>query len=159
MPHTPAEGPDTVPRILPLVPPGLDVRELLESIVAGRPRSPMVRLTLDVSIDVRVAVDAGAFRNAVERLLASACAAACDTQRGEGPPVHEVVVTAIDGPEAFELEIADSGRSASFDERCPTVVRQLVDRCGGTVSVADCPEGGAAVTIRLPRRSVRRQAA
>lgn len=159
MPHSPAEGPDAAPRILPLVLPGVGVRELLDSIVAGRSRSSVVRLTLDVSIDVRVAVDAGAFRSAVERLVASACAAACDARRGEGPPVHDVVITAVDGPDAFELEIADSGPSVSFDERCPTAVRQLIERCGGTVGVADCPEGGTAVTIRLPRRSVRRQAA
>jgi len=69
------------------------------------------------------------------------------------------VVTAIDGPDAFELEIADSGPSGSFDARCPAAVRELVDRCGGTLGVADCAEGGTAVTIRLPRRAVRRQAA
>lgn len=159
MRHPPDEGPDSEPRILPLVAAGLGVRDLLDSIVAARPAPPAVRLTLDVPAETRITADAVAFRSVVERLVASAFVAASAASRGEGPAVHEVVVTAVDGPDAFELEIADSGPSGSFDARCPAAVRELVDRCGGTVGVADCPEGGTAVTIRLPRRSLRRQAA
>ena len=161
MSHAPADhAPDSEPRILPLVPPaGLRVRDLIESIVADRPAPAAVRLALDVPADTRVTADAAAFRAAVERLVASAFVAATAVTPGDGPPLHEVVVTAIDGPDAFELEIADSGPSGSFDARCPAAVRELVDRCGGTLGVADCAEGGTAVTIRLPRRAVRRQAA
>lgn len=153
-------APDSEPRILPLVPPaGLRVRDLLDSIVADRPAPAAVRLDLDVPAEIRVTADAAAFRAAVERLVASAFVAATAATHGDGPPIHEVVVTAIDGPDAFELEIADSAPSGSFDARCPAIVRDLVDRCGGTLGVADCAEGGTAVTIRLPRRAARRQAA
>ena len=85
------------------------------------------------------------------------------------PDGGELAVTGTAGPRGVELEIADSGPGID-DERRPPSVRAVLhhqerrhrpgtgdrraDRAahGGDVSVRNCPQGGAAFTIRLPYR-------
>jgi len=157
-------APDSAePRILPLPTAGIAVRGLLdESVAAATTRNPAagsVSVAIDASPGMRVLGDAGALRGLVERLVADALAAAAMRSCGDGPSLHEVVITVIETPDAVELEIADSGPSASEHDRCPPSVRDLATRCGCRLHVTGCPEGGTAVTVRLPRREVRRQAA
>lgn len=153
------------PRILSLpAAQATPLRDLLETVVAevsaGAEAAPgRVRVTLDVPVGQVVDADAGLFRSLVEGLVAAAFAAAdhpaTDT---DGPGVREVVVTSVDGDDSFELEIADSG-GLPADGRRLAGVRELARRCGGDISVTGCPEGGTAVTIRLSRRLIGRQAA
>jgi signal transduction histidine kinase len=163
--HQPDHGSAAEPRILPLpAAAGVAVRELLDAVLAGQVArlqpTAAVTVTIDVPPGTRVVADPASFRGLVDRLVASACAAAAAQRpRGEGPVVREVVVTAVQGPEALELEIADSGPTDTAADRCPAIVHELVARCGGTVHVGACPEGGTAVTVRVPRREARRQAA
>ena len=80
----------------------------------------------------------------------------------------DLVITSYESPDGFELEIADSGEGLReedhqklFDPFFSTkstgtglglsVVYQIAEAHGGTVTVDNCPEGGAAFTIRIPR--------
>jgi len=151
------------PRILPLPTAGVAVRGLLEeSVAAAVARNPdveLVAVAVDAAPGVRVPGDAGMLRGLVDRLVADALAAAAVRTRGDGPPLHELVITVVETADAVDLEIADSGPCAAEGDRCPATVRDLAARCGCRLHVAACPEGGTAVTVRLPRREARRQAA
>jgi hypothetical protein len=153
------------PRILSMPPSrAASLRDVLESIVAAVPAgdpSPTgrVRVTLDVPVGQFVDVDPGLFRGLVEGLVRAAFAAATrPAVRSAAPTVREVVVTSIDSPDLFELEIADSG-SGPPDVAALATARAVVQGCGGDLVVKECPEGGTAVTVRLARRAVRRKAA
>jgi hypothetical protein len=119
-----------------------------------------VAVTVDTPSGARIAAEPGGLRGLLDRLVTAAvAAAAAPRSRGDGPPVREVVITVVETAEAVEFEIADSGPTTPADERCPAVMRDLAARCGCGLHVATCPEGGMAVTVRLPRREARRQAA
>ncbi len=140
------------------------LRGLLESVVTevaagGDAANGRVRVTLDVPVGQVVDADPGLFRGLVEGLVVAAFAAATHPAAdSDGPSVREVVVTSVDGSDSLELEIADSGSMPS-DERSLSGLRDLARRCGGDISVARCPEGGTAVTVRLSRRRIGRKAA
>lgn len=150
------------PRILPMPTAGIAVRALLDDAVAAAvARAPAgVAVSIDAPSAARIAADPGILRGLLDRLVTAAvAAAAAPLPRGDGPPLREVVITVVEMADAVELEIADSGPVAAADERCPQPLRELAARCGCGLHVAACPEGGTAVTVRLPRREARRQAA
>ena len=83
------------------------------------------------------------------------------------PQGGRVVITACLGARGFELEVADSGPGLSDSvrehlfEACFTtkqgaagmglsIVRRIARSHGGEVTAANCPEGGAAFTVRVP---------
>lgn len=83
------------------------------------------------------------------------------------PSGGELVVTTWQGVHGFELEIADSGNGLPSDvcdrlfepffttKREGTglglaIVQRIVEAHGGQVHAANCPEGGAAFTLRFP---------
>ncbi|MFM7243591.1 MAG: hypothetical protein ACKO40_05355 [Planctomycetaceae bacterium] len=150
------------PRILHLPTAGVALRGLLdEAVSAARSRhadAEIVEVAIDAAPGTRVPGDAAALRGLVDRLVSDALVAATRSS-GDGPPLHEVVVTVVETADAIEVEIADSGSCTPADDRCPAAMRELATRCGCRLHVAACPEGGMAVTVRLPRRDVRRQAA
>lgn len=159
---------DTVdePRILPLpAAQASSLREVLESVVAEirqRAETPAarVRVTLDVPAGQVVDADPVLFRHAVEGLVTAAFAAAVRPgDASDAPRVREVVVTSIDAADDFELEVAGSGSRTAADAGSLAGARALAERCGGEIVIAECPEGGTAVTIRLSRRRVLRKAA
>ena len=141
------------------------LRDVLESIVSevrGRVEGAgaRVRVTLDVPEGQFVDADPALFRSAVEALLSAAFAAAVRPgAASDAPRIREVVVTSVDADDTFELEIADSGNRTAADAAALVGVRALADRVGGDIVVAECPEGGTAVTIRLSRRRGLRKAA
>jgi signal transduction histidine kinase len=64
---------------------------------------------------------------------------------------------AVDAGAGVEIEVADSGPG-----RPPSGLagrRAAVERLGGTAACTNCPEGGTAVTLRLPHRRSRGMAA
>lgn len=160
-------------------------RILLSSILAEcqrayrAPGRPSVAVNLDVSErhDLPLAVDAALLRRAVEPLVRRALeSAAVGDRDGDGPALREVTVTGVDLGDAFEIEVADSGPSlspglrhwlaggtADIDGTAPEdagfaliAARTAAARIDGVLHAAACPEGGVAVTLRLPRRLARR---
>jgi len=122
-----------------------------------------VMTTIDVADQVTVLADEEMLRRVVLQLTLNALDAM--------PRGGELVVTAYAGPRAVELEIADSGeglpdeaRTRVFDPFFTTksgaqglglaIVRRLVEAHGGEVLAVNCPEGGAAFTLRLPRQAL-----
>ena len=134
------------------------VAPLVVAITADR-RSrglPPVAVTLDTAAGQVTPADAGPLGELVGSLLAAACEAAAAAP----PRLREVIVTSVVGPAGLELEVADSGPTpGTAPDELLARVRPLVERLGGTLSCRGCPEGGAAVTLQLPRRDRQRQAA
>ena len=145
---------------------------------------PPLAATLDVATQHEQALvaDATLVRRVLEPLIRRAMESAAQPRaRCESPVVGEVVVTSIDVGSAIEIEVADSGPSLpdavrtwlneTMESECsPSVapdgtglalaaVRAAAARIDGTLSAANCPEGGVAITLRLPRRLAQRLAA
>jgi len=147
--------------ILPMVPP----RGLLEAILAEVRRHcaergiPDCAVTLDVADRHVLQVDPATVRDIFARLLMRAFEnAARPDGLSDVPQVREIVITSIEHAAAIEIEVADSGPMSPV---APTeaAFESLVAAVGGAVSVSACPEGGRAVTLRLPHRRLRRLAA
>ncbi len=119
-----------------------------------------VRLTVDVPDNVHVRADAGMLRRAVLNLILNALDAM--------PDGGELVITGVDYDESVELEIADSGPGLApstikrvFEPFFTTkshgaglglaIVSHILERHQGVVYAMNCPEGGAAFTLQLPR--------
>lgn len=83
------------------------------------------------------------------------------------PDGGQLAVTAVNGPRGFELEVADSGPGLSdevkrrvFEPFFTTksggtglglaIVQRIAQAHGGEVIAQNCPEGGAAFTLRFP---------
>lgn len=158
------------PRIIPMRSPvrpeqdGHTLRGALGRVAADVARSVHGLPTVTISLDVPDAHAADAAPEAVaaplRRLLEAACAAVvAPAARGECPPVREVVVTTVDTGTALEIEVADSAADVSRQEAAVVELQSLVARAGWTLSSAPCPDGGLAVTLRIPRRRGRSLAA
>ena len=123
-----------------------------------------VACEIDIPHGLSVRADREMFRRAILNLVLNSVEAM--------PSGGELVFTAVDGPFGVELEIADSGPGLSeeqtlrvFDPFFTTksegtglglaIVHRIVEAHGGRVTARDCPEGGAAFTIEIPRRSMR----
>ena len=145
---------------------------------------PPLAATLDVAPhhEQAIVADQSLVRRVLEPLIRRAMESATQPRaRGESPVVREVVITSIDVGNAIEIEVADSGPglpenvSTWLSEAADGVpvpsntpdgaglalaaVRAAAIRIDGTLSATNCPEGGVAITVRLPRRQARRLAA
>jgi signal transduction histidine kinase len=122
-----------------------------------------VATTIDVPAHVSVEADSAMLRRAIANLTRNALDAM--------PAGGELVVTSYVGAHCVELEIADSGAGLSdqgkervFEPLYTTknnraglglaIVQSIADAHGGDVVATNCPDGGAAFTIRLPRRAL-----
>jgi len=143
----------------------VDVRQLVDEVcgtLGPRMASARIETTIDVPCDARVLADRAMLRTAIENLTTNAIEAM--------PTGGQLVVTAYCGRERFELEIADSGPGLSdqtlrlaFDPYYTTkrdaaglgltAVRKVAQAHHGDVVAANCPEGGAAFTLRFPARA------
>lgn len=145
---------------------------------------PPLTTTLDVSQhhEQSLLADAAVIRRALEPLVRRAIESAAQPDATREAPVGaEVIVTTVDVGDAIEIEVADTG--PALPERVKkwlnessvgsyhanvvpegaglalAAVRSVVARIGGAVRATNCPEGGVAITLRLPRRQARRLAA
>ena len=145
----------------------VNVRALVDDvleILTQQLRSQRIHVELDVPHDQRVWTDDGALRNCVWHLAQNALEAM--------PKGGELAITSYTTSQRFELEIADSGRGISDEFRRHisnpehfsgdsgighglTTSLRLAAAHGGEVTARNCPEGGAAFTIRLPNRALR----
>jgi hypothetical protein len=140
------------------------LRDALARVAADVARSvhslPMVTISLDVPDAHAADAAPDAVAAPLRRLLEAACAAmAVPASRGACPTVREVLVTTVDTGAALEIEIADSAADVSRQEAAVVELRPLVERAGWTLSSAACPDGGLAVTLRIPRRRGRSRVA
>lgn len=142
------------------------VRELIQDVrdaLAPQLMAQAIRFDIDVPLDQFVLVDRDMLRRAVLNLAMNALDAM--------PDGGDIVVTSFIGSRGFELEVADSGPGLSeeiarraFEPFYTTkssgtglglaIVSRIAELHGGDVTVANCPEGGAAFTIRIPYRAM-----
>jgi signal transduction histidine kinase len=123
---------------------------------------------IDVEIDVPPQTLLTADREMVRRALLNLVLNAVDVM----PEGGDLVITSYDGARGFELEVADSGPGLSEEDQRRVfepfyttkqngtglglaVVYHVAEAHGGTVTAANCPEGGAAFTIKFPRKQMR----
>ncbi len=127
---------------------------------------------------IKVIVDAArslvveADREALRRTLLNLVLNAVDAMPAGG----DLVLTAVDCRNYVEIEVADSGAGLSDEARRRAfepffttkasgiglglaIVQRLMEAHGGGITVCNCPDGGAAFTVRLPRRAARLEAA
>jgi signal transduction histidine kinase len=115
-----------------------------------------------------MSADRALLRRAVRNLVLNAVEAM--------PDGGTLVATSAAGPQAIELEIADTGPALSDEQRQqafelnPTsqrggtgwglaVVHRIAELHGGSVTAANCPDGGVAFTLRIPRSAALEAAA
>ena len=123
-----------------------------------------IQLSLDVPRDASAYAD----REMVRRAILNLALNAIDAMPGGG----ELVITSYDGPTGLELEVADSGPGLSPDQLARmfdpffttkatgtglglAIVQRIVEAHGGSLTALNCPEGGAALTLALPRQTMR----
>jgi signal transduction histidine kinase len=127
-----------------------------------------IDVDLDVPQNLWVDVDPILIREAFRKLVDNAVEAM--------PQGGVLVITSLIGRFGLEIEFADSGCGVSdelkerlFEPFATTkhdhaglglaMVREIVASHQGTITVSDCPEGGAAFTLMMPVRMANRQAA
>src|SRR6478752_3487069 len=139
------------------------VNEVCESL-EPQLEAQMIDVDIDVPPNTLLSADREMIRRAVLNLVLNAIDAM--------PDGGTLVITSYDNARGFELEIADSGpglndevKRRAFEPFYSTkqngtglglaIVYHVAEAHGGTVTAMNCPEGGAAFTIKIPRRSMR----
>lgn len=143
-----------------------DVRELMVEICQSlEPQldAQGIYTEIDIPFGERLRADRTMLRRAVLNLVLNALDAM--------PEGGELFISSWYSPWAYEIEIADTGPGIAedvqrqlFDPFFTTksngtglglaIVSRVAEAHGGEVRVANCPQGGAAFTIRIPRRAM-----
>jgi signal transduction histidine kinase len=123
---------------------------------------------IDIDIDVPPNTLLSADREMIRRAVLNLVLNAIDVMKDGGT----LVITSYENARGFELEVADSGpgltdevKRRAFEPFYSTkqngtglglaIVYHVAEAHGGTVTAMNCPEGGAAFTIKIPRRAMR----
>ena len=121
--------------------------------------------SIETVLDIPAAHALSADRDMLRRAVLNLCLNSLDAM----PDGGRLTITSYCGPEAVELEVADSGpglseqaRQRAFEPFFTTksngtglglaIVDRIAEMHRGDVVAANCPEGGAAFTIRIPQR-------
>jgi signal transduction histidine kinase len=140
----------------------MDVRTLVDDVLqslAPQFDAQGIDVTVDVPLGQRLWADHDMLRRCVLNLTLNALDAM--------PDGGQLVVTSVAGPRGFELEIADSGPGLSDEARRRmfepffttkssgtglglAIVNRIAEAHGGEILACNCPEGGAAFTLRIP---------
>ena len=142
------------------------VNELVEEVcqsMAPQLDAQGVEFDIDVPPNTVLSADREMIRRAVLNLVLNAL----DVM----PDGGDLVITSYDCATGFELEVADSGPGISDEQKKRlfepfyttkqqgtglglSVVYHVAEAHGGLVTVDNCPEGGAAFTIKIPRQAL-----
>jgi len=143
------------------------VGDLVEEVCeALEPQLEAQRIDLDVDVPPNTLLSAD--REMVRRALLNLVLNAIDVM----PDGGELVITSYDGARGLELEVADSGPGLSEEDKRRifepfyttkqngtglglAIVYHIAEAHGGTVTAVNCPEGGAAFTLKFPRKTMR----
>lgn len=145
----------------------IDVVQLVEDVLQGL-RPQMEAQAIEALIDVPAGTRFSADRDMVRRAVLNLALNAIDVM----PDGGQLFIAAHHGPFGFELEIADTGpgmsdevRKRAFEPFFSTknhgtglglaIVYRIAEVHGGTCLAQNCPDGGAAFTLRIPRRAMR----
>ncbi len=140
-----------------------DVREMVHAILTDC-RSELSRRNIDVQIDVATMAFFGD-----RRLLGEALSNLISNAIEVMPQGGDLLITSVLTSRGLEVEVADSGPGVEKEDRGwifkphvtttaggrglgLTSARQIARQHGGEIEVMNCPEGGAAFTILVPRR-------
>jgi len=144
----------------------VNVREVVDDVfnsLSPQLSAQEIETVLDVPRNLGISADRNMLRCAILNLTLNALDAMPDGGR--------LVVTSYIGRNGLELEIADSGpglseeaRRRAFEPFFTTkssgtglglaIVYRIAETHGGDVIAANCPEGGAAFTLRFPQRNL-----
>ncbi|TWT43175.1 sensor histidine kinase [Botrimarina hoheduenensis] len=122
---------------------------------------------IDVEIDVPPHTSLTADRELLRRALLNLTLNAMDAM----PQGGELVITSYEGTTGFEIEVADSGPGLTDEQQKRlfepfystketgtglglSVVAHVAEAHGGSITAVNCPEGGAAFTIKIPRHAL-----
>jgi signal transduction histidine kinase len=120
---------------------------------------------IQADVDVPLQASAWADRDMLRRAILNLALNAIDAMSDGG----ELTITAYQSSGGLELEIADSGPGVAQEHRARVfepffttkstgtglglaIVERIAAAHGGEVRLMNCPEGGAAFTLRFPRR-------
>lgn len=143
-----------------------DMRELVLDICSSlgpQLEAQDIQIEVDIPFGERLRADRGMLRRALLNLVLNALDAM--------PSGGELYISSYNSPWCYELEVADTGPGISeealrqlFDPFFTTksngtglglaIVSRIAEAHGGEVRAANCPQGGAAFTIRVPRRAL-----
>ena len=139
------------------------LRKLIEDVCASlapQLSAQDIETDVDVPKELPVTADQEMLRRALLNLVLNALDAM--------PDGGTLTVTSVSTPRGLELEIADSGAGLSDDVRARAfepffttkrggtglglaIVYRIAEVHGGDVRAVNCPEGGAAFTLRIPQ--------
>jgi signal transduction histidine kinase len=141
-----------------------EVRVLVEEVLASL-APQLAAQSIETIIDIPDRQSLAADRDMLRRAILNLSLNALDAM----PDGGRLFITTYFGPDGLELEIADTGPGLSeqaqrraFEPFFTTksngtglglaIVDRIAEVHGGDVAAANCPEGGAAFTIRIPPR-------
>jgi signal transduction histidine kinase len=139
------------------------LRKLIEDVCASlapQLSAQAIRTVVDVPKQLPVTADQEMLRRAVLNLVLNAVDAM--------PDGGTLTVTSVSTPRGLELEIADSGEGLSEEARARAfepffttkrggtglglaIVYRIAEVHGADVTAVNCPDGGAAFTLRIPQ--------
>jgi len=148
-----------------------DVRQLIDEVLTSI-GPQLVAQSIEVCFDVPESDRMSADRSMVRRSVLNLILNAVDAM----PDGGELTITSYDGANGFELEIADNGvglsdeaRRRAFEPFYTTksggtglglaLVQRVAEAHGGDVTALNCPDGGAAFTLRIPLPRIALEAA
>ncbi len=149
----------------------IEVRQLFDDVM-GSLHPQLEAQAIDIDVDVPPSLMLFADRDMLRRCVLNLTLNAVDAM----PDGGELVVTAVECDSNIEIEIADSGHGLQDDVRSRifepffttkhtgtglglAIVERIAEVHGGAVLAMNCPEGGAAFTIVLPKRLAMKAAA
>ena len=139
----------------------VDVAALVGDLTISSP--PPEGLRVEVDAPVHLTADAAMVTQVVTNLLTNAYQAVDGSGRVRVTTAVDGDATVLavedDGP-GFGTDVVDQALEPFFTTKAEgtglglAIVQRIVQLHGGSVSVADAPDGGARVAVRIPRRAV-----